>query len=36
MTVLSGVPPAMTEPLLDVRGLKKHFPIARGFFQSIV
>jgi oligopeptide/dipeptide ABC transporter ATP-binding protein len=27
---------AAGEPLLDVRGLKKYFPIARGFFQSVV
>ena len=25
----------MTEPLLDVRGLQKFFPIAEGFFQRV-
>src|SRR5262245_15676776 len=27
---------ALTEPLLDVRGLQKFFPITRGFFQRVV
>ena len=33
---MNRVPGGNTPPLLDVRGLRKHFPITRGFFRRVV
>jgi oligopeptide transport system ATP-binding protein len=32
----SGVPSANAAPLLDVKALRKHFPVRRGLFSSVV
>ena len=33
---MNRVPAGNTPPLLDVRGLRKYFPIIRGFFRRVV